>query len=131
MKDNLSVYIVDDSEETVFYLEDMIEENARVEKVTTFLDSEKALNSLLNKGEDSPDLPDLILLDVRMPELDGFEFIDEIDYNFKKFKPILIVLTSSKHRRDAESFEKQLVAKEFLNKPLENEDFEAILNKYF
>jgi len=127
----INVFLIDDSEETNFYVEDVISENERIGEVTSFLDSEKALQFIIDLHEKNEDLPHLILIDVRMPDLDGFEWIDEIDQHFTDFKPVIMMLTSSRHRKDVESFDKQFLAKELLSKPLEKSVFDDLVKKYF
>jgi CheY-like chemotaxis protein len=127
----INVFLIDDSEEDNFYVEDIISENERIGEVTSFLDSEKALQHIIDLDERNQELPHLILIDVRMPDLDGFEWIDEIDQHFREFKPVLMMLTSSRHRKDVESFDKQFLAKELLSKPLEQAVFDELLKKYF
>jgi CheY-like chemotaxis protein len=128
---NINVYIIDDNEDTIYYLVDTLKDISRIGEITTYTSSEQALEDIIDKNKKGEQLPDLILLDVRIPDLDGFEFIDEIDQHFNEFTPVVAILTSSKHRKDVESFDKQFIAKEFLNKPLEKESIDALIAKYF
>ncbi|MFT7156330.1 MAG: CheY-like chemotaxis protein [Parvicella sp.] len=78
-------------------------------------------------------MPEVILLDIRMPALDGFEFLDELEQAIEgeHFSPNIFIQTSSKHRKDLESFNHQILASEFLNKPLENNEIEELVKKHF
>jgi CheY-like chemotaxis protein len=129
----LDFFIIDDSEVNNYYTEDLLKEYGFTNSVEVFLNAQDALKALLTLLDNERKLPDVIFLDVRMPEMDGFEFIDELEQqlNDKEFPSKVFVLTSSKHRRDVESFEKQLIACEFMNKPLEREDFDRMIEKYF
>ena len=62
-------------------------------------DGEEALEFLFRKGRyvDAPS-PSLILLDLKMPRVDGFEVLEKIKTNHELKKIPIIVLTSS--RRD-------------------------------
>ena len=115
----LDFFIIDDSEVNNYYTEDLLREYEFTNSVEVFLNAKNALKALISRLGDESKLPDVIFLDVRMPEMDGFEFIDELEQqvNDREFPSKVFVLTSSKHRRDIESFEKQFIACEFMNKP--------------
>jgi CheY-like chemotaxis protein len=129
----LDFFIIDDSEVNNYYTEDLLREYEFTNSVEVFLNAKNALKALISRLGDESKLPDVIFLDVRMPEMDGFEFIDELEQqvNDREFPSKVFVLTSSKHRRDIESFEKQFIACEFMNKPLEKGDFDQMIEKYF
>jgi CheY-like chemotaxis protein len=61
-------------------------------------DGEKALSYLRHKGD--PDLPDVILLDLRMPRMDGFDFLKERMKDVRLSSVPTVVLTSSNAPRD-------------------------------
>jgi CheY-like chemotaxis protein len=129
----LDFFIIDDSDVNNYYTEDLLSEYEFTNSVKVFLNATDALNELLLRLDQKIKLPDVIFLDVRMPEMDGFEFIDELEQqlNDRNFPSRVFVLTSSKHKRDVESFEKQFIACEFMNKPLERGDFDGMIDKYF
>jgi CheY-like chemotaxis protein len=73
-------------------------------------------------------LPDLILLDLNMPIMDGFGFLDafnKLDLP-EKAKAKIIVLTSSHNSADMERVRKFGVTK-YMTKPLQEEDLRAEL----
>lgn len=72
--------------------------------------------------------PMLVFLDLNMPVMDGFEFLEEF-YSNEKFRPVnlkIVVLTSSAHPRDKEKAEKYPIAG-FVTKPLTPNKIKAIL----
>lgn len=134
MEKKLDFFIIDDSDVNNFYTEDLLEEFEFTNSVSTFLRATDALAELLRRIDGNEPIPHVVLLDIRMPEMDGFEFIEELEYHLedRSLKDCKIfILTSSKHRRDVEAFEKQVIACEFLNKPLERAELLETLNKYF
>lgn len=70
--------------------------------------------------------PDLILLDIEMPELNGIE-TTRILQNNNKLKSIPVIIVSSTTRKD-EAF--KAGAKEFLQKPVDEETFLGAILKY-
>ncbi len=72
-------------------------------------------------------IPDLILLDINMPRMDGFQVLKEIrEHETLRTVPV-IMLTTSSHERDViESY--QLGVNAYINKPVQIEEFiKAIL----
>ena len=87
-------------------------------------DGEEALKFLFDKGHNN--IPKLILLDVKMPKVNGIEVLRKIKSDsHKKIIPV-VILTSSKEERDIlESY--QLGVNAYVVKPIEFEKFaEAI-----
>ena len=64
--------------------------------------------------------PDLILLDIRMPGMNGFEVMQQLENEFSNNRPPIIVLTA---QTDMETRTKALTlgALEFLNKPFDHQ----------
>ena len=133
MNQKLDFFIVDDSDVNNYYTEDLLNEFDFTNSVTTFLKAKEGLSELVKRLNEKSKLPDVIFLDIRMPEMDGFEFIEELEHvlDDNELDAKVFILTSSKHRRDVEAFDKQFIACEFLNKPLEREELEKMIGKHF
>lgn len=89
-------------------------------------DGEEALDFIFANGEYShrnpDDLPKLILLDLRMPKVDGLEVLQRIKAEENTRKIPVVVLTSSKEDRDiVESYE--LGVNSYVSKPVEFDQF--------
>lgn len=85
-----SILVVDDSP-TVLALVKATLEKAGYE-IETAIDGEQCLE----KAKDTP--PDLILLDVEMPNMDGYTTLRELKYGDKSTKNIPVVMLTSKGR---------------------------------
>ena len=70
------ILIVDDEEDVTFFLKEALEDYGGFE-VVTYNDPLLALSSF-NSDNDKPSAYDLILLDIKMPKMDGFELYQEI-----------------------------------------------------
>ena len=70
------ILIVDDEEDVTFFLKEALEDYGGFE-VVTFNDPLVALSSF-NNDNNKPSAYDLILLDIKMPKMDGFELYQEL-----------------------------------------------------
>ncbi|MDO5835849.1 MAG: response regulator [Methanobacterium sp.] len=89
-------------------------------------DGEEALDFINARGQfqdrNPEDLPRLILLDLRMPKVDGLEVLKEIKAKERTRKIPVVVLTSSQEDRDVvESY--KLGVNSYVSKPVEFDDF--------
>ena len=124
------ILIVDDSVNDVELTTLALKEEARVaNKIEAVFNGEEALDYLYYRGkfQDREKVnPAVILLDLKMPKVDGFEVLKTLK-NDKKLKLIpIVILTSSKEDRDiAKSY--AVGANAFVVKPVNSEQFmEAI-----
>ncbi len=95
-------------------------------------DGQEALDYLFCEGQyskrDIQDIPQVILLDLKLPKIDGLEVLKRIREDSRtKFLPV-VILTSSKEEKDLiESY--KLGANSYIRKPVNFEQFmEAIKN---
>lgn len=100
----------------------------KMKNITVAHEGEEALN-LLRKGvalEDELGLPELIIVDLRMPKVDGFEFLEAIRSDNRMNQIPVFVLSSSPQVKDR-NYCFELGAKAYLTKPLEAADFRNAL----
>lgn len=139
MKQKLNcVLLIDDDEPTNFMSSILLEEANCVEHIEIAESGRNALNYLANIRQpdcekNSLPLPDLIFLDINMPAMDGWEFLDEYKALIKEHcqKIIIIMLTTSMNPDDALRAYAIPEVSGFENKPITIEKLYDILRKYF
>jgi hypothetical protein len=100
-------------------------------QIDTFNSSTDGLSFLVSKLEQNQKLPDYLFLDIRMPEMDGFELLEKLNqYPIEKTQEMKIyMLTSSLDDRDrTKAFTSPLV-KGFKSKTLTISMLEEILEE--
>jgi CheY-like chemotaxis protein len=117
-----NIIIIDDDPTNNILCEFLFKYVAPQAVVTSYLNPEVALSSISCA---SIDTNTIILLDLNMPEMDGWEFLEK--FELLKMKCIVFILTSSINPADREEAAKHSMVKGFLPKPLSEEDINFIL----
>lgn len=128
-----SILLVDDDSTTNFINESLIKRMGIVEHLRTAENGAEALQALHQTCvPHSPSCPNLILLDMKMPIMNGIEFLEA----YAQLPPeqrqsiIIIMLTTSLLNQDLERV-RQLPVADVLSKPLTKEKLQALVDEYF
>lgn len=121
MKTVDTICVIDDNDVYQFVMKNSINKLNPNIKILAYLNGEEGIESLKEMIENKQPLPDVILLDINMPIMDGWEFMNE----FIKIKPKLprvmpIYLTTSS--LDASDIDKAKSYEDitgFLSKPID------------
>ncbi|MEZ4969261.1 MAG: response regulator [Flavobacteriaceae bacterium] len=126
---DLSFFLIDDDEIFRFIVKNTIAEINPDMKIKFFSDGEQGIDFLRQNLGTATNLPDIILLDVNMPFMDGWEFLNE----YKSFpteikKNINIyLLTSSKNPHDINMAKKISELSGYLVKPISKEGIKNLI----
>lgn len=95
-------------------------------KITIFKYAQQALDYLINDVEN---LPDVIFLDLNMPEMNGFEFIDSLIVHFdqKSITSKLYLVSSTLDHRDKDRAKSFACVQGLIDKPLTTSFIESFL----
>lgn len=127
-----AVMLVDDNEIDNLINQKMIEAADITETIYTHTGAKSAIEFLRNleKVEELGNdiLPSVIFLDIDMPLMDGFQFLDEFDKLMAKTKDKckIVMLTSSINPRDVTKSKGYVYVKKYINKPLSQENLENL-----
>jgi CheY-like chemotaxis protein len=130
MKKN--ILLVDDDKIFNFLSEKTISSLGLANEVHFALNGKEALEMLLQYKRGELSKPDIIFLDLNMPIMNGYEFIEAfaaMDLPDKHLITI-VILTSSADPRDLE-MAKELGIKYYFNKPLSKEEIKKMIGQEF
>jgi CheY-like chemotaxis protein len=120
---------VDDDPGDVLMIEEALESIGSPRKVFVVNDGEEAVAFLRQTGEfsDAP-RPDVILLDLNMPRMDGRQVLAEIKSDVKLRSIPIVVLTTSQSPADIMS-SYALHANAYVTKPMNLDDLTEVVHK--
>jgi chemotaxis family two-component system response regulator Rcp1 len=122
----IKIMLVDDNEADIELTKSTLEEGKLRMDIITAGDGQHALDQLEDALRLGDELPDLILLDLNMPRLDGRGFLSKMRQR-EEFKAIpVVVLTSSDAEQDIVKSYK-LGANCYVNKPVGLDEFQKIV----
>ena len=132
------VVLIDDDETTNHVNLRTLKRTNIAKEVKIFMNGEQALLYLKSIAESrssgvSERYPDLIFLDIKMPIMDGFEFLEAYqELNAQHYIPTqIMMLTSSASFYDLNRLEKYAVVKRHFPKPLTDFDVKEIVKDFF
>lgn len=122
------VMIVDDTQMDRYVAERNIKKCFFASEVIAKDSARSALEYLREHHANPDELPRFIFLDIRMPEIDGFGFLEEFALLPESVKStcVIVMLSSSLDPYDHERASQNCFVNRFLNKPLSREQLENI-----
>tara|TARA_R110000868_G_scaffold145181_2_gene365172 strand:- start:80673 stop:81092 length:420 start_codon:yes stop_codon:yes gene_type:complete len=124
-----NICIVDDDDIYQFTMVKTIESLQLVNNIIVFSDGEEALNFMLENLNKEDELPDVIFLDINMPIMDGFQFMEE----YVKIKPelgkkiLIYMVSSSVDPIDIARAKKISDISDYIIKPVKKGELKAII----
>ena len=136
MKIIQSLLIIDDSPADVEIAKYFLRDSKRYQTIWNVSDGTEALG-LFSEYEVSKERlsdrfpPDLILLDINMPKMTGFEFLEAYQQlDRRQPDPTIVMLTSSEYGDDVERAEAHPLVQRYLVKPIEGKEATMLAEMY-
>jgi CheY-like chemotaxis protein len=127
------ILLIDDDEPTNFLNRLTLEQANCTRDIRIAQSGQEALDYLRDYGKEQSPRPDLIFLDINMPAMDGWEFLEK----YRSLPPerkadiVLIMLTTSLNPDDELRTKSIPEVSGFENKPLSQHRVNHLLEKYF
>jgi DNA-binding response OmpR family regulator len=120
------IFIVEDHAPDVFLVQKALRDNQVEFQLTRFDDGEQVLRALQKQGPGAVELPDLIILDLNVPKIDGMDILRTIRKDPTLADVPIAVLTSSRSAQDRVNA-MELGADRFITKPSDLRSFVGIV----
>lgn len=118
---NKTTYIIDDDKLSIKLMSMLISKNNFCQEIVSFHNPQTALDELKSNATNPSKLPNVILLDLNMPVLDGWQFLDEFAMISFAKKIVVFIVSSSIDPCDLEMAKNYPIVKDYIIKPLSSE----------
>ncbi|MBM1106078.1 response regulator [Aurantibacter crassamenti] len=131
MRNNLNLCLVDDDDIFQFTIQINLKSLNATNNIIAFKNGAEAFDFILSNIENENNLPDIIFLDIDMPVMDGFRFIEE----YIKIKPqiekniVIYMVSSSVDPVDIERVKKISEISDYIIKPINKQLLKIILQE--
>lgn len=121
----MKILMIDDDEDTNLLIGFLLNKIDFIDSYRIEQSAKKALSVLKNKEFE----PNYIFVDLAMPEMDGYEFVEKYEQCCSKESSTtqIYMLSSSARQSDRKNIEKYKSVKEFILKPLTKEKLRQII----
>ncbi len=124
------VFIIDDDPIFVFGIQRFLKHAQLGDDFTHFENGEKALIACQDLLRNDEKLPDLIMVDLNMPVMDGWQFLDAFSSLDIKTSPLVFIVSSSIDPIDLRKAKNYPLVREFVVKPLTALKLKELVSTY-
>lgn len=124
----INLLVIDDDDINIFIIKKIVEKTGFSVNMVAKTNGQLAIDYLQEIGESSDQFPHLILIDINMPVLNGWEFIEAYEIMNLTRSVNLYMLSSSVYENDIEKAKTYKVVQGFISKPLSIERLVELFN---
>lgn len=129
----IEIAICDDDKITLFLFSKLVTELSLPITTCEYMNGQELMNDVTKKHIEGRPLPDVLILDLYMPILDGWGVLDQLkkmDISPDKL-PIIYICSSSYLNEDIEQAKRYDIVKDFITKPLRLNTLKEIAEKSY
>lgn len=123
--------IDDDKFYQVFTKKLLVTMPEKVKEVLQFYDAKSALDYMQKNIANEDRIPDVIFLDLNLPDLSGWNFLKKLKTIGLKKHPVIHICSSSVSPEDVEKATEEILVNEYIVKPVNRERIQELLREYF
>lgn len=133
MKKVNSAFIIDDDDIFIYGTRRVMQELNFCENISVFKNGQEAIDGIKEHIKLGKELPDIILLDINMPIMNGWDFLEELAQtpNLNKNKVLLYLISSSVDPVDIDRAKKIELVTNYFIKPITPKQVKEILKEFF
>ena len=128
MKKIDSICVIDDDPIFIYGTKRIMNEVGFSDKILIYNNGQDAIDGLTAMANDHKNLPSVIFLDLNMPIMNGWEFLEDFAKILEQNKDnvTVYILSSSVDPRDLERIKHYPIVKNYILKPISPEDLENV-----
>lgn len=123
----INLLVIDDDDINIFIIKKIIEKTGFDVEMVAKNNGQLAIDYLTNCLENNLQLPHLVLIDINMPILNGWEFIEAYEKLEVNANIDMYMLSSSVYENDIEKAKEYRTVKGFISKPLSLERLNELI----
>lgn len=126
------IFLIDDDQVYQYLTKKVMEESHIVKHIDVFSNGLQAINHLELRINEPNSLPEVIFLDLSMPIMDGWEFLDEFKRiaNSIKKSIVIYIVSSSISPSDISKANQQEIVRDYIIKPITKKKFIELLENF-
>lgn len=124
------IYIIDDDKLVLHIFDRVVKKLPVFGAIEAFLDSEEAFEKLLKVVDSKTEMPDLVLIDINMPKMNGWEFIEALAKQRPNHGIRFMIISSSVDHDDVARSRTYENVIDFIPKPLSTDKLAYISEKF-